>query len=246
MSMDKIYLELGYKIITEGLRREGRNGYTYSLFGTQLKYDLKDGFPLLNCRRIFYKGVVGEFKSFIEDASTVAEFEANGCNFWKMWGPDLILDYPPRKQLDYVINLIKTEPASRRMVISLWHPENIGKLSLECCHTQYQFSVREGRVCLVWTQRSVDYAIGAPADFILAALYTITIANECGLEPGEITFNFGDTHLYEEHVEAFRKLQPVTKQVAYTLTDGIKDFKLDSLKIIDYNPSSAVKFELKK
>ena len=262
-SIDQAYAELGERILNEGLLREGRNGNTLSLFGTQLRHDLADGFPLLNMRRIFYKGVVGEFKSFIEDAKTLAEFEANGCPFWKLWADkdgNLALDYPPRKQLDYVINLIKTEPASRRIIIDLWNPDNIGKLSLECCHTQYQFSVRDGRLNMIWTQRSVDYAIGAPSDFILAALYTITIANECGLAPGELIFNFGDTHLYEEHINAFRFMIHTVddntlgglvsrcrrnKKISYSLDAGVKDFKLDSLDIQGYEPDDVVKFLLK-
>lgn len=250
-SIDIPYYLLGRQIISNGIWQEGRNGRTLSIFGTTMKYDLANGFPLLNMRKIFYKGVLGEFKSFLEDAKTLAEFEANGCGFWKLWADsdgNLKLDYPPREQLDYVINLIKTEPQSRRIIIDLWNPSNIGKLSLEPCHTQYQFSVREGRLHMVWTQRSVDFAIGAPSDFILAALYTITLANECNLLPGEITFNFGDTHLYEEHVSEFEDMLHKGFHICgvqYKLTDNIKNFKLDSLEIIGYEPNPARKFLLK-
>jgi len=251
ISIDREYYLLGRKILDTGIWQEGRNGKTLSIFGTTMKYDLANGFPLLNMRKIFYKGVVGEFKSFLEDAKTLAEFEANGCGFWKLWAEEdgtLKLDYPPRHQLQYVIDLIKNEPQSRRIIIDLWNPESIGKLSLEPCHTQYQFSVREGNLDMIWTQRSVDFAIGAPSDFILAALYTITLANECNLKPGEITFNFGDTHLYVEHIEEFTNLlnRPFSSiGTCYTLTDSIKEFKLDSLEIINYIPNPPVKFLLK-
>lgn len=249
-SIDRAYYLLGKKILDEGILQEGRNGNTLSIFGTQMKYDLANGFPLLNMRKIFYKGVIGEFKSFIEDAKTIADFEANGCPFWKLWANDgnLILDYPPREQLEYVIDLIKNEPTSRRIIIDLWNPDNRGKLSLDPCHTQYQFSVRENRLHMIWTQRSVDFAIGAPSDFILAALYTITIANECGLQPGEITFNFGDTHLYEEHIEEFKDLlsRPFSSiGTTYNLVDSIRHFKLNSLEILNYEPNYARKFLLK-
>jgi len=250
-SIDKAYKKLGMQIINNGIWQEGRNGRTLSLFGTQLKYDLSNGFPLLNMRKIFHKGVVGEFISFLQDSKNVAEFEANGCPYWKLWAGEngeLVLDYPPRAQLDYAINLIKNEPASRRILIDLWNPDNRGKLSLDPCHTQYQFSVRQGKLDMVWTQRSVDFAIGAPSDFILAALYVITIANECDLIPGEITFNFGDTHLYEEHIELFTKLLRDTcygTSVGFRLTDSIYNFTKESLEIVSYHPKPAVKFELK-
>lgn len=250
-SIDKAYYLLGKQILRDGLWREGRNGRTLSIFGTQLKYDLANGFPLLNMRKIFYKGVIGEFKSFIEDARTIEEFEANGCPFWKLWADEegkLTLDYPPRKQLDYVIDLIKNEPESRRIIIDLWNPDNRGKLSLDPCHTQYQFSVRQGKLNMIWTQRSVDFAIGAPSDFILAALYTITIANECELIPGEITFNFGDTHIYAEHYKEFEDMLNTpfsTLGTYYILTDSIKNFKLDSLEIVNYMPNKPRKFLLK-
>jgi thymidylate synthase len=205
-------------------------------------------------RKIYYKGVIGEFISFLQDAKSTQHFEINGCNYWKLWADSdgsLRLDYPPRGQLEYVINLIKTEPTSRRILIDLWNPENRGKLSLDPCHTQYQFSVRNGKLDMIWTQRSVDFAVGAPSDFILAALYNITIANECDLIPGIITFNFGDTHIYEEHIDEFAsmlrayELYQCSSRVDYELTDSIYDVTTESLTLIDYEPCGVYKFELK-
>lgn len=253
-SIDKAYAQLGFEILFNGEKRQGRNGNTLSLFGTQLKWDMCLGFPILTMRKIYWKGVLGEFISFLQDAKTIQEFEANGCNYWKLWANtdgSLQLDYPPRSQLDYVINLVKNEPESRRILIDLWNPENRGKLSLDPCHTQYQFSVREGRLDMIWTQRSVDYAVGAPSDFILAALYNVAIANECDLEPGIITFNFGDTHLYEEHIDDFanliRNYELFGKEtyVDYELTATTKTITKDSLLLFDYDPKNVVKFELK-
>lgn len=252
--LDNEYLDLGQKIMQEGERRMGRNGETVALFGTTLTHDFGHGFPLLHCRKIYYKGIIGEFISFLQDAKTVQEFEANGCNYWKLWAGDngeLILDYAPRKQLDYVIDLINNEPTSRRILIDLWNPENRGKLSLDPCHTQYQFFVRaETYLDMIWTQRSVDYAIGAPSDFVLAGLYVASIAHECRLLPGKITFNFGDTHVYKEHWEGFSQL--VSKRYTdppfcqYVLLDGIKSFNKDSITISNYKPDAAFKFVLKE
>lgn len=253
-TIDEVYADLGFYLLGTGDFRKGRNGNTLSLFGTQLKYDMANGFPILSMRKIFWKGVLGEFISFLQDAETVEEFRANGCNYWDLWADEtghLALDYPPREQLEYVIGLLKSDPTSRRIIIDLWNPDNRGNLSLDPCHTQYQFSVRAGRLDMIWTQRSVDYAVGAPSDFILAALYNVTIANECDLVPGIITFNFGDTHLYEEHIDDFAtmlrnyELNPSNSYVSYELTSTTKDITKDSLTLIDYEPAGSYKFELK-
>lgn len=243
--IDAAYATIGRRIIKEGELKEGRNGYTLSIFGTQLKHDMMDGFPIISLRRIFTKGIVGEFKSFIEDATTLEEFEANGCKYWEKWADSdgsLRLDYPPRKQLDYVIALLLSEPNSRRMIIDLWNPENRGKLSLDPCHTQYQFYVRGGYYLdMIWTQRSVDYAIGMPSDLILAALYVIYIGQKVGLKPGIITYNLGDTHLYVEHETAFAAMlnRPEPREsVGYYFNNW-------ELTLLNYNPHEAVHFELK-
>lgn len=248
-SIDQVYADLGFYLLAQGDFIDGRNGRTLSIFGTSLKYDMASGFPILSMRKIFHKGVVGEFKSFIEDAKTIGEFEANGCNYWKLWADEdgsLRLDYPPREQLDYVIGLLRAEPTSRRALISLWNPSSRGKLSLDPCHTQYQFSIRNGRLDLVWTQRSVDYAVGAPSDFILAALYVLTLADELQVSPGIITFNFGDTHLYEEHINEFSSML-----LDYELnpSDSYVDYRYNpqsfELELLDYKPREARKFLLK-
>lgn len=253
-NIDELYAELGFMLLYEGEECKGRNGNTRSIFSTRLQYDMANGFPILSMRKIFWKGVLGEFISFLQDAETVEEFRANGCNYWDLWADEdghLSLDYPPRAQLDYVITLLRTEPSSRRILIDLWNPDNRGNLSLDPCHTQYQFSVRVGRLDMIWTQRSVDYAVGAPSDFILAALYNVTIANEVGLAPGIITFNFGDTHLYEEHLNDFAtmlreyELNPCDSYVNYELLANTKTIGKDSLTLIDYHPTSSYKFELK-
>jgi thymidylate synthase len=252
MSIDFQYAVIAKQILETGIKKEGRNGNTISIFGAHMSYDVGRGFPLLRMRKIFYKGILGEFKSFLDDAKSVQEFEANGCNYWKLWADEdgaLRLDYPPREQLDYVINLLKTEPNSRRMIIDLWNPDNRGKLSLDPCHTQYQFYVRNNKLDMIWNQRSVDWAIGAPSDFVLAALYNITIANEVGLQPGIVTFNFGDTHVYEEHIEQLTKLvKDLDKNappVLYKLDSTTKNFTPEDLAIYGYNTSEVVKFYLK-
>jgi len=243
--IDDLYKELIQDVLDNGELRETRNGNTLSLFGTNLSFDMeKIGLPLLSLRRIFTKGIVGEFRGFLADAKSVAEYEALGCPYWELWGDKdglINLDYPPREQLDIVIESIKNDPMSRRHIINLWDHTHLNDLSLLCCHFNYQFYVRNGRLDMIWTQRSVDVAIGLPSDCILAALYVKHIADATGLDVGRITMNFGDTHIYEEHIEDLTdmiKTPSVTKFLPWTF-DG------ESLTYTDYKPKKSIKFLLK-
>jgi len=250
-SIDYQYNAFVKEVLNNGRWRETRNAKTFSSFGHTLKFHIDDRFPLLTSRKIFYRGVFGEFKSFMQDVNTVAGFEDNSCPFWSGFGEDdgsLILDYPPREQLDYIINLLKTDPMSRRMVISLWNPEHVGKLSLECCHYGYQFYVRGDELDMIWTQRSLDIAVGLPSDIILASLYVIMLAKETGLKPGKVTMNFGDAHIYEDHYAdliAQVNLPIVVGSPKYAVKEvGIREFDLDTIEIQEYNPGPSIKYKL--
>jgi len=201
--IDEIYADLVNEVMKEGTVRETRNGETVSIFGTSIKFDIAEtGLPLLSLRKIFTKGVVGEFKGFLQDAKTVEEFRALGCPYWDLWADEdgkLELDYPPREQWDALIEGIKNDPGSRRHMINVWNHERLDELSLPCCHFNYQFYVRDGFIDMIWTQRSLDVAVGLPSDLILSALYLSEIGRQTGLKPGTVRMNFGDTHIYKEH-----------------------------------------------
>jgi len=255
MNINELYRNLGLEILHKGVDKESRNGKTRSLFGTTIKYDMgKHGFPLLSMRKINYRAAIGEFKSFLEDCKSEKEFTNNECPYWKLWAEkngSLKLDYSPRKQLDYVINLLKTDPNSRRIIIDLWNPENRGKLSLDPCHTQYQFNVIGKKLNTIWTQRSVDYAIGAPYDFLLAGCYVLLLCKEANLEPGVITFNFGDTHLYKEHIERFKTLMKRDTRslcIEAVCLDKKADFKISSISFDEdcYLYQESINFLLKE
>ena len=168
MYIDEVYKQLVREILTDGVQRDTRNGKTLSVFGTSIKFDIaKIGLPLLSYRKIFTKGIVGELLGFLQDAKTVEEFEALGCPYWKLWADKdgkLELDYPPREQWEALIEGIKKDPGSRRHMINLWNSKRLDQLSLPCCHFNYQFYVRDGFIDLIWTQRSLDVAIGLPSD----------------------------------------------------------------------------------
>ena len=245
MNLDTAYIQLIQNVLDNGELRETRNGTTLGIFGASLTYDIGEyGLPLISLRKIFTKGVVGEFRGFLQDVKTVAEFQALGCPYWDLWGNEdgtLNLDYPPREQLDAVIESIKKDPMGRRHIINLWDHTHLDDLSLPCCHFNYQFYVRKGLLDIIWTQRSVDVAIGMPSDFVLAALYVKHIADATGLYPGRMTMNFGDTHIYEEHLEDIKEMikRPVATEPIYWHWDG------ESLEVDNYHPQPAIKFLLK-
>lgn len=247
--IDFLYKQLIQSILRYGEIKEGRNGKTLSSFGETLQYDIdRTGLPLLSLRKIYTKGVVGEFKTFVEGKTdNIKYFEKNGCKYWKLWAKEdgsINIDYAPGKQLDDLIENIKKNPQSRRHIINLWNHDNLPNLSLPCCHYTYQFYVRQNKyIDMIWTQRSVDVAVGLPSDLILSALYVIYVAMKTDYLPGKVRMNFGDAHIYEEHIEGLKEMlerKHNHKEIKYIFNpDTMK------LKIFDYEPHKPIKFLLK-
>jgi len=264
-STEKQYLDLVRNIIENGEVKATRNGNTKSIFGAQIKItELKDGkMPLLTSRKHFMKGIAGEYAAFLRSPKTVADFEAQGCNYWKLWADndagDLRVDYGNAwidsngvNQIDYVIDLLKNDPNSRRMIINAWDPSHVinKELSLECCHYAYQFHVSEGKYLnLKFIQRSVDTLIGMPSDFVLASLMVMTFAKAAGLQPGEIIMDFTDVHVYSEHLEdAEKQLEQETFEFptfTETITENIYEFNNKMIEIQNYKHSEPIKYLLK-
>lgn len=261
------YKDLVKQVLDQGELKPGRNGDTISLIGTQLKFDAAN-IPLLNSRKIFYKGVVGEFSAFMNQCFSLKDFKDRGCNYWDAWASNketLCLDYVDqlhKKQVNIQdawysqiealkIGLIN-DKFSRRHIINLWVPKNLHLLSLPCCHYSYQFIVSvDNKLNMIWTQRSADVMVGIPSDMILAYLWVQCLSKELGFEPGIVTMNFGDTHIYKEHIAGAKQylevLEPRLIPIA-TLNDKftcIEQFYPDQLDIIQYDPHEAIKFELK-
>lgn len=261
------YKDLVKQVLACGEVKEGRNGITTSLIGTQLKFDAAN-IPLLNSRRIFYKGVVGEFSAFMNNCTKLQDFKDRGCNYWDAWADTkeiLCLDYIDQlhekqvnlqdawySQLEALKIGLVNDKFSRRHIINLWRPENLHLLSLPCCHYSYQFIVSaDNKLNMIWTQRSADVMLGIPSDMILAYLCVQCLSTELGFKPGEVTMNFGDTHIYEEHIAGAKQylevLEPRLIPIA-TLNDKftcIESFYPDQLDIIQYDPHPSIKFELK-
>lgn len=243
------YGKLINKILHQGYKKPSRAGHTYSIFGEIIEIDLKEGFPLLQGRQMYYKPVLGELAAMLRGPKHVDDFKKFGCNYWDSWaaeegdclhdgelakGGELELDYGNSwvdfngvNQLEILVDTITKNPNDRRMLISSWRPDRLHELSLPCCHLLYQWYVREDRYLdMIWYQRSVDTMVGLPSDIILGAAWNIILAQQCGYEPGVVKFMLGDTHIYSNHVEPtldyIKQLNTVTepKSADYTLAPG--------------------------
>jgi thymidylate synthase len=252
------YNEAGYRalvieVLTNGETIKGRNGDTLEVFGTTLKLDVSGSkLPLITGRKMFYKGIIGEFLAFLQtDCNHTIDFESRGCNYWKLWADEdgnLEIDYPPGKQLDDIIENIKRDPHSRRHIIDLWNPQNLTNLSLPCCHYSYQFNVQGNTLNMIWTQRSADIMIGVPSDMVLATLYLRVVAQVTGYDAGEITMNFGSTHIYSEDIDyAYEYVARKHFQEPMLLIEEKNYTKLvpDDFTVLTYRHHGPIAFELK-
>lgn len=212
MKINDEYKLLVSKILSEGTIQMCRNGSQLIIPHYSFTLDLGScDNHKLTLRKMFYKGVLGEFKTLVspEPLTNVAQFEANGCNYWKDWtgvNGELNLDYynEMHPALENVIEQIKQDPTSRRHVISLWNNEHAfdGSLSLHCCWHNLTFSVIDNTLHLVWTQRSVDTMVGLPSDIYLSYLFMLKVATECELEIGTCIYSLANVHIYSEHIDA--------------------------------------------
>ena len=187
------YAEMIQKIMGEGTDKQCRNSVTRSLFGMSLEVDMLDSFfPIIQGRKMYYKGVLGELAAMLRQPKNISDFKDWGCNYWDAWGDEkgeLFIDYG-NLWFDFDgVNQIKELK------------DKLANVSLPCCHYNYQFYVAKGTISMIWTQRSVDMMVGLPSDIIFAAAWLIAIANEFNLTPGKIKFDLGDCHVYKSHFD---------------------------------------------
>jgi thymidylate synthase len=262
------YKELVGRLMRHGEVKEGRNGRTKSMFATTLEIDGLDKgyFPLLTGRQMYYKGVLGELAAMLRGPTCVDDFEKFGCNYWGQWADDsgqlkldygnAWLDWNGTNQLDMLRDSLKNNPNDRRMLVTGWNPENLADLSLPCCHILYQWHVSvDGKLNMIWYQRSADTMVGIPSDAILAATWNILIANEVGLTPGKVTMVFGDTHIYEEHWDTVKDYLDVCKKLYRVLPPKyeliaeagmpIEEFLPTMIDIREYKHGPKLSFEVK-
>ena len=252
-SAEKQYFSL-IKVIEEtGVRRTPTKGPCSAIFGYTITLP-PDEVPLLQGRKIYWEGLVGELKAFIANENTVSGFERQGCNFWGAWSKAdgsldvdyarLLHDFNGVHQLKRVINQLENKQESRKIVISLWDPSS-NALQVPCV-LSYQWSVADGKLDMIWTQRSADVMVGLASDMFSAWLFNRLLAKTVGLAPGKVIMNIGDAHIYDVHrskiidytteLWAKHRSNPEVHIVGNIWKFGIK--------ISDYNPTNRVKFEL--
>ena len=259
------YLDILGRILKDGVRKGDRTGTgTLSLFGTQSRYDLRDGFPLLTTKKLHLKSIIHELLWFLKGDTNVGYLQENGVRMWNEWadengdlGP--VYGHQWRSWPDYnggtidqirnVVEQIKRSPDSRRMIVSAWNVAEVDKMALPPCHTMFQFYVAEERLSLQLYQRSADFFLGVPFNIASYALLLQMVAQVTGLEPGEFVHTTGDTHLYLNHIEQARlQLTRTPRRLPLMRINpevhDISDFHYDDFRLEGYDPWDHIKAEV--
>ena len=258
----KQYLDLLKLIRETGVMKHDRTGVgTQSIFGHQMRFDLSEGFPLLTTKKVHLKSIIYELLWFIAGDTNIKYLKDHGVSIWDEWADengDLGPVYghqwrswpaPDGKtidQLSEVIQTIKQNPDSRRMIVSAWNVAEVSKMALPPCHTLLQFYVAEGRLSCQLYQRSADVFLGVPFNIASYALLTMMIAQVCGLQPGEFIHTTGDTHIYQKHFDQVaeqlsRTPKALPRMVLNPEVKDIFDFKYEDFRLEGYDPWPAIK-----
>jgi len=260
--MEQDYLDLLERILTKGDDRLDRTGVgTRAVFGHQMRFDLRKGFPLLTTKKLYTRAIIHELLWFLSGDTNIGYLKKNNVTIWDEWADengDLGPVYgrqwrswrgPDGQAIDQiatVIDQIKTDPASRRLVVSAWNPAELGEMALAPCHCLFQFFVAEGRLSCQLYQRSADIFLGVPFNIASYALLTHMIAHVTGHEPGDFIHTFGDVHLYANHFEQAREQLKRTPGPFPTLylnpeIQSVFDFTFDDIRIENYQAAPSIK-----
>ena len=266
------YLDLLDHVLKNGEQKGDRTGTgTISTFGHQMRFDLSDGFPMLTTKKLHLRSIIHELLWFIQGDTNTEYLRENGVRIWDEWADengDLGPVYGHQwrnwnsegiDQLQNAIDQIKSNPNSRRIIISAWNPsvlpdtslsfsENIanGKAALPPCHAFFQFYVSNGKLSCQLYQRSADTFLGVPFNIASYALLTMMVAQVCELQPGDFVHTFGDVHLYNNHIDQAelqltREPLKLPKMVLNPDVKSIYDFRYDDFQLVDYNPHPHIK-----
>ena len=261
----KQYLDLLQRIVNEGTRKEDRTGTgTLSVFGHQMRFNLEEGFPLLTTKKLHLKSIIHELLWFLKGDTNVKYLQENGVRIWNEWadengelGP--VYGHQWRSWPDYngghidqiqdIVNALKNNPDSRRMIVSAWNVAEVDQMALPPCHCLFQFYVANSKLSLQLYQRSADTFLGVPFNIASYALLTMMMAQVSGLKPGDFIHTTGDTHLYLNHLEQAKeqlKRTPRTlpRMVINPNVTSIFDFKYDDFTLEGYNPLPHIKAEV--
>ena len=268
----KQYHDLIKHVVDNGTQKHDRTGTgTKSVFGYQMRFDLSEGFPMVTTKKLHLKSIVYELLWFLNGDSNIGYLQENGVRIWNEWADEKgdlgpVYGHQWRNwnseevdQISEIINTLKTNPDSRRMLVSAWNPsvmpdssktfsENVanGKAALPPCHAFFQFYVADGKLSCQLYQRSADIFLGVPFNIASYALFTMMMAQVCGYQVGDFIHTFGDAHIYNNHMEQIelqlsREPRALPKMILNPNVKTIFDFKFEDFTLEDYNPHPHIK-----
>lgn len=258
----QVYLDLMKKILDEGVDRSDRTGVgTRSIFGTQMRFDLSESFPLLTTKKVHLRSIIYELLWFLSGDTNIKFLKDNNVTIWDEWADEngnlgpvygkqwrrwecadgRIID-----QISNVVEQIKNNPQSRRLIVNAWNVADVDKMALPPCHLLFQFYVANDRLSCMLYQRSCDFFLGVPFNIASYSLLCMMIAQQCGLKPGEFVWTGGDTHLYTNHFEQAKEQlsrtpRALPKMIIKRKPDSIFDYKFEDFELVDYDPYPVIK-----
>lgn len=259
------YHDLLRHVLDNGVQKEDRTGTgTRSIFGYQMRFDLSKGFPLLTTKKLHTKSIFHELLWFLKGDTNTAYLNQKGVTIWNEWadengnlGPVYghqwrswpAADGSTIDQITQVISQIKSNPDSRRLLVSAWNVGEISKMALPPCHIIFQFYVANGKLSCQLYQRSADLFLGVPFNIASYALLTCMVAQVCGLKPGDFVHTFGDVHIYSNHMEQVnlqltRTPRPLPTLQLNPLVKSIFDFTFEDIAVTNYDPYPAIKADV--
>jgi len=258
----KQYLDLMRHVLENGTKKEDRTGTgTLSVFGYQMRFDLSEGFPMVTTKKLHLKSIVHELLWFLAGDTNIKYLKENGVRIWDEWadengnlGP--VYGYQWRSwptptgesidQITNLVNMIKKNPDSRRLIVSAWNPSLIDQMALPPCHCLFQFYVADGKLSCQLYQRSADIFLGVPFNIASYSLLTLMVAQVCGLKPGEFVHTFGDAHLYTNHMEQAKEQlsrdpKPLPEMHLNPHVTNLFDFKFEDFELVGYETHPHIK-----
>ena len=258
----KPYLDLMRHVLEHGTEKTDRTGTgTRSVFGYQMRFNLADGFPLLTTKKLHLRSIAHELLWFLKGDTNIGYLKENNVSIWDEWadengdlGP--VYGYQWRSwptpdgghvdQIANVVNQIKNNPDSRRLIVSAWNPALVDEMALPPCHAFFQFYVADGKLSCQLYQRSADIFLGVPFNIASYALFTMMIAQVCDLQVGEFIHTFGDAHIYNNHMEQLelqlsRECRPLPTMKLNPTIRNIFDFKFEDFTLEGYDPHPHIK-----
>ncbi|MDK4623796.1 thymidylate synthase [Kingella kingae] len=261
----KPYLDLMQHVLAHGNDKSDRTGTgTRSVFGYQMRFNLADGFPILTTKKLHLKSIIHELLWFLQGDTNIRYLQENGVKIWDEWADEngnLGRVYGAQwrswrgangETIDQIANLveqIKRNPDSRRLIVSAWNPAEVDDMALPPCHALFQFYVADGKLSCQLYQRSADIFLGVPFNIASYALLTMMLAQVCGLQAGEFVHTLGDAHLYRNHLEQAqlqlsREPRPLPKMRINPNVKDIFAFTFDDFELVDYDPHPHIKADV--